>query len=101
MSLDKEIQALLNRNCIENGSNTPDYILASYLIDCLNAFNNAVNQRESWYGRKTSEDVVAQNSTSNNTGMLKCLCGWKVVDGKGEMWFPSAECPIPDHSEVA
>jgi hypothetical protein len=35
---------------MENGSNTPDFILANYLVDCLRAFERASNQREHWYG---------------------------------------------------
>lgn len=46
-----EIEKLINRNSMENGSNTPDFILADYLNDCLSAFDTAVNAREAWYGR--------------------------------------------------
>jgi hypothetical protein len=45
-----EIRETLNRNCAENASNTPDYILAEYLLECLNAFDKAVKTRDSWYG---------------------------------------------------
>lgn len=48
---EKELQALLNRYSAENESNTPDFILAQYLIGCLRAWNTAVQQRETWYGR--------------------------------------------------
>jgi hypothetical protein len=41
----RELRDLLNRFSMENGSNTPDYILADYLIDCLKAWNRAVNER--------------------------------------------------------
>ncbi len=34
-----------------NGSNTPDFLLASYLTGCLHTFNSIVNAREEWYGR--------------------------------------------------
>lgn len=46
-----EIEAAINRNSAENGSNTPDYILGQYLCDCLAAFDSAVNAREEWHGR--------------------------------------------------
>lgn len=39
----------------ENGSDTPDFILATYLINCIGAFNKAVNDRERWYGRLTDD----------------------------------------------
>jgi hypothetical protein len=51
MSLREEIANAINRNSAENGSNTPDFILARYLVDCLRAFDAAVSDREKWYGR--------------------------------------------------
>lgn len=47
----KEIEEALNRHSAENGSDTPDFILATYLIGCLSAFDAAVVAREKWYGR--------------------------------------------------
>ena len=46
--LTEELRATLNRHCVENGSNTPDFILAEYLLGCLSAFETAVNARENW-----------------------------------------------------
>lgn len=48
----EELQSLLNRYCQENGSNTPDFILADFLARCLLAFDAAVNRRAEWYGQK-------------------------------------------------
>jgi hypothetical protein len=45
-----EIMAAVNRCCAENGSNTPDFILARFLLDSLAAFDNAVLARSNWYG---------------------------------------------------
>lgn len=42
---------LLNGHSRENASNTPDFILAQYLLACLAAWNTGVQQRETWYGR--------------------------------------------------
>ena len=47
-----ELRALINKHSRENGSGTPDYILAEYLADCITIFNAAVNRREAWYGRE-------------------------------------------------
>jgi hypothetical protein len=51
MDLTKQLEHLLNANSEENKSNTPDFILASYLRACLTAYNQATNRREKWYGR--------------------------------------------------
>jgi hypothetical protein len=46
----QELQKLLNRCCIENESDTPDFILAQYLVNCLNTFQAAARDRDRWYG---------------------------------------------------
>lgn len=45
-----ELEQLINRHNRENGSDTPDFILAKYLSDCLIAFDAATRQRDTWYG---------------------------------------------------
>ena len=50
--LRKEIETSINRVSAENGSNTPDFILAEFLTDCLAAFDKASRAREKWYGKE-------------------------------------------------
>ena len=45
----KELEELINSHSKENESNTPDFILATYLSGCLEAFNNAIKSRDKWY----------------------------------------------------
>ena len=49
-SLEREIASVLNKYSAENESNTPDFILAEYLMACLTAFNTASNSRQAFYG---------------------------------------------------
>ncbi len=49
MSLKTDITDLLNRHSAENRSDTPDFILAQFLLDCLHAFDHATVERSSWY----------------------------------------------------
>jgi hypothetical protein len=46
-----ELEELINKYSLENGSNTPDFILAEYLTVCLLTYNETVLARSSWYGR--------------------------------------------------
>jgi len=46
-----ELQQLINRYSKENGSDTPDFILAEYLQGCLDNFDKTLVRREKWYGR--------------------------------------------------
>lgn len=47
-----ELKTLINKYSMENCSDTPDFVLANYVENCLTAFNNAVVEREKWYGRE-------------------------------------------------
>lgn len=42
-----ELKHLINKHSKENGSNTADFVLAQYLVHCLEAFDYAVKYRES------------------------------------------------------
>ena len=47
-----DLAEVLNRHCAENGSNTPDFIIAQYLVDCLTALDFTVRARRQWYGKE-------------------------------------------------
>lgn len=51
----RDIARVLNKYSMENASNTPDFILAHYLVNCLEAWNGAHNAREDWYGEKVQD----------------------------------------------
>jgi uncharacterized Fe-S cluster-containing MiaB family protein len=58
---EKELEQLINKFSLENDSNTPDFILAQYLIECLHSFNKSIEIRTGWYSDKHS-------SKQNKTG---------------------------------
>lgn len=51
-SLERELSSVLNKYSAENESNTPDFILAEYLLACLNAFNTANNSCRAFQGQE-------------------------------------------------
>jgi hypothetical protein len=51
-AFEQELCQLLNRYSKESSSDTPDFILAEYLVVCLEAFNMASNRREAWWGQE-------------------------------------------------
>ena len=55
-----KIEDAINKASAENVSNTPDFILAEYLVDCLAAFDKATNARIKWYD-KEKEDPTETN----------------------------------------
>ena len=48
------LMKLINQHSLENGSGTPDFVLANYITECLKSFDNAVLERHRW------RDMVAQ-----------------------------------------
>ena len=50
MSLRSELETTINQFSAENVSNTPDYILAEYLMGCLDVFDKAINERDRHHG---------------------------------------------------
>ena len=67
MTFEEEIATVINRHSREGDSNTPDFILAQYLHDCLRAWNSASNNRERWYGVRHSPaiaDAIAKETKS-------------------------------------
>jgi hypothetical protein len=47
----QDLMALLNRYSMEQASETPDFMLAEYLMRCLETWNATTAHREQWYGR--------------------------------------------------
>ena len=50
-----ELENLINKYSKEQGSDTPDFILATYLARCLNNFDMTIKDREKFYGRGEPE----------------------------------------------
>ena len=57
--LENEIRAALNRASAESNSDTPDFILAGFLMDCLEAWDQATVARETFYGREVGSVKAA------------------------------------------
>ncbi len=52
MTLEQRIKEAINETCAEQGSDTPDFILAAYLMDCLAAFERAVRCQKEWHAKE-------------------------------------------------
>ena len=47
-SLEKDLEEVLFKHKVGAESNTKDFILAEYLLACLDAFNRATSERAAW-----------------------------------------------------
>ena len=50
--LARELAEVLNRYSRENVANTPDFLLAEYMLDALAAAEKLIVARDGWYGRR-------------------------------------------------
>jgi hypothetical protein len=50
LAFGRELTALINSHSLENDSDTPDIVLATYLLECLKAFNCSVRSRQNLTG---------------------------------------------------
>ena len=53
-----ELEQLLNKHSRENESNTPDFILANFMLGCLATGEALIKEREKWYGVECSPGAV-------------------------------------------
>ena len=59
-TIEKELEHLINKHSQERASNTPDFILAQYLQECLATFANATKARDKWYGTLNADRFRAR-----------------------------------------
>lgn len=57
-TLEDKIAQAINSVSAENGSNTPDFILAGFLHSVLRDFDTAMQARERWHGRNPSGQEI-------------------------------------------
>jgi hypothetical protein len=88
-----ELQALINRYSKENGSDTPDFILASYLEQCLKAFDQATKDRDAWYGQITMTRLNAGVDPPSNRGAGGIAAKTAVKGVRPAAWSNSAKGP--------
>lgn len=87
-SFTKELESLINRHSLENGSNTPDFILAQYLNQSLETFNTIMEVRDQWYGINPPSTelvgapvIISDSDTAHSGDIVKDLeIERKVID---------------------
>lgn len=79
--LKKDIEAAINRASRESRSDTPDFVLALYLMNCLAAFEVATMHRDRWAADGSRGEVGGETMTENeifhyHEGRLAELYKW-------------------------
>ncbi len=71
----RKLEVLINSHSMENGSDTPDFILAQYLADCLASFDLAVKLRTKWYAPEQTTGGSGEVPVAPVSGMDSALSG--------------------------
>jgi hypothetical protein len=67
-----ELEKLINCHSKENISNTPDWVIASYLVRCLDVFDDCIKLRERYYGRQFIKKHIPIVKPSETLTALLC-----------------------------
>ena len=81
VNLEKAVEELINIESRENESNTPDFILAEFMVRCLDAFEIASNRREVWYGVEL--DILNDWLELIMQAIGEASMCWSNIDGAG------------------
>ena len=80
-TLEKRLEELINEECRENDSNTPDFLLSEFMMNCLDAFELASNKREVWFG--VHLDILNNWEELILTAMGEASMCWSNIDKVG------------------
>ena len=75
-----DVEKAINNNCIENYSNTPDFILAKFLQSQLEAVEELLKNRDKWYGIKPCPAWEGWDGEKVNT-IIERLKNMKKIQG--------------------
>jgi len=56
-TFEEELTNLINRHSMENCSDTPDFLLAQYLMGCLHAYETTVVANKYWHSTPSVEET--------------------------------------------
>ena len=76
---EQKLRESINVHSLESESDTPDFILAEYILDCLDAFTDATNKREKWYGRKKKDTRTKETEKATEVAEQaerQVMCKW-------------------------
>jgi hypothetical protein len=88
MQFKDELRSLLNKYSKENGSNTPDWILAEYIEGCLEVFDKTQQKRATWYNSWFKNEILDRSgkihgvdeSNDNTNGVFPSSTDTRTID---------------------
>jgi len=79
----RELSTVLNRHSKENGSDTPDFLLAQLLSKVLDAYDETIEQRRKWLGHDRfdpckEDPVTVENVEEGLVVRIVPASGWTL-----------------------
>jgi len=100
MSLYDDIKDAINRHSAENASNTPDYVLATFACEVLDALNKAVRLRDWHSGPAPKEPEPAESPAEPaQDDEVSDELQW-AIDGFGEAAYDWADSNTDPESQL-
>lgn len=84
-SFKKELAFLVNKYSLENQTDTPDYVIADYLVRCLRNWNTTYQEREKWYYNLDNSNTPQEYDGSMDGDAQSALAsaGWGTDEDYG------------------
>jgi len=79
-----ELLSLINKHSIEKDDDAPDFILAEFILNCLNAFELATIDRTKWYCPNCKTKVDCSDVTFDGRHEL---CGGEVIYNDARLMY--------------
>ncbi len=87
MSFKKELEELLNKYSKERENNTPDFLLAEYLLESMNTFNRTMAARDRYHNQSSIEINAIKEQLQSNVSLVKNLIVKNVIDNRWDFSF--------------
>ena len=71
---ERDLCSLINKYSMENGSDTPDFILSEYLTNCLRSWNTCMQLRAGWRGDACIESIQTQTLENHPSQGITAQC---------------------------
>lgn len=72
----RDFAQVINKHSLENHSNTPDFILAEYIMYSLELFQSTSVSREKWYGKSLKVDYTARGGMIETPNEIRKRWGY-------------------------
>lgn len=97
LQFQRDLARLINQYSLENGSNTPDVILSTFLCNALISFDATLMERQNWYQMESNPGALAQLAYTAYGDHAE----WKAWNGLPMPKWDDLTTVVRDHWQAA